>query len=103
MNKITWEDRDGGVYVDKQDIQEIEYEAGIKVYTGEAVRKLSEYENIEQRIKQIHGIDVSLKQFIDIWFEVVEAKTKEKVIKTRILTNEDADLYDEFKKQQGGV
>lgn len=103
MNKITWADKDGGVYADKQDVQEIEYEAGIKVYTGEAIRKLFAYENIELKIEQMYGIDVSLTQFLSMWFSVVEANAKEKVFEVRILTNEDAVLYDEFKKQQGGV
>lgn len=49
MNKLTWELKDGGIFVDKCDIREVEFETNEKCFTGTAIKKLAFYEDRDVR------------------------------------------------------
>lgn len=59
MNRLTWTDRDGAIFVDGTDCYELELEGCATVCSGEAPTKLSKYEDmqetVEKRIAEIKG------------------------------------------------
>lgn len=60
-----------------------------------AVDKLGNYEDLEDRL---HGI--SIKQVVDEFIKTVENQTHEGYENGRILTNEDADRWNEYKNAE---
>jgi hypothetical protein len=44
MDKLTWEYKDGGMFVDGKEVEMLEYD-GVEICTGNAISKLAEYEN----------------------------------------------------------
>lgn len=46
MDRLTWHDKDGGVFT--QEVSEVDYD-GNKIYAGEAINKLAQYEDLEEQ------------------------------------------------------
>ena len=69
------------------------------VSTRMLIDKLGEFEDLEEQLTKRYGVNVTLQEFIDIWFKEAEKVFNEKISKVRILTEEDALLFDEWKKQ----
>ena len=56
-------------------------------------RKLAEYEDLEDKLN-----GVSVKQVVDGFIKTVESQTNEEYEHGRILTNAEADKWDEYKR-----
>lgn len=52
MGKLTWEDKDGGIFVDGSDCYEIELEGCVTICSGEAVVMLSRYEKMHEIVRK---------------------------------------------------
>ena len=48
MGKLTWEDKDGCIFVDGSDCYEIDLEGCVTVCSGEAIVKLNTYEKMHE-------------------------------------------------------
>ena len=56
MERLTYEIIDGGMVTDKENIKEFEIEDGVTVYAGNAVFRLSAYEDIDLTPEQIREL-----------------------------------------------
>ena len=72
MDRLTWQDWHGSVFVDSDDVRQIEYEGAI-VFAGEAVDKLFEYEDIGFSPKEIKEI---FKNVFDAFNETTDSHIK---------------------------
>lgn len=78
MDRLTWQDWHGSVFVDSDDVHQIEYE-GATVFTGEAVNKLFEYEKTELTPDEIELLKSKVKQQEDelkIVYELADKMAK---------------------------
>lgn len=48
MDRLTWKYKDGGVFVDVSEVNTYECD-DVLMHTGNAIKKLSEYEDLEER------------------------------------------------------
>lgn len=48
MTRLTWEDKDGGIFVDGTDCYELDLEGCVTVCSGEAIVKLAKYEDYNE-------------------------------------------------------
>lgn len=66
-----------------------------------ACTKLKSYEDLEELIQGVMpSEDINVKMLIELYIKHIEDGDGEKLKGVRILTNEDAKFYDEFKKSQ---
>jgi hypothetical protein len=68
---------------------------GTKIADG--LKKLAEYEDMEERLQKEYGANISISDVIDLLFITIEEQDGEPLKGFRILTNEDAKLYDDWK------
>lgn len=52
MERLTWTDKDGAVFVDGTDCYELELDGCVTVCSGEAPVKLSKYEDMQEKVEQ---------------------------------------------------
>lgn len=62
--------------------------------------KCAEYEDIEEQLQVEYGANTTIKEVIQLLFKTIEERDGEFLKGFRILTNEDAKIYDEWKEQR---
>lgn len=73
MNRLTWEDKDGGMFVDGSDCYELELEGCVTVCSGEAIIKLAKYEDVHEKLEnRISDIKSSTNYPHDFTGQMVE-------------------------------
>jgi len=64
----------------------------------ECMEKLAEFEDLEDTLMIEYGSNATVKELINLHFKHIEMQNREPLNIFRILTNEDAKLYDEWKR-----
>lgn len=101
MKRLTEKDNNGHY---KLETKNLEYycicrdEKGTNTVRGQHINKLAHYEDLEDRLNGI-----SVEQVVNTFIRTAENQTHEGYERGRILTNEDADEWEEYKrlKEQG--
>lgn len=96
IDRLTWEYKDGGIFVDQSEVNTYECDDVI-MHTGNAIRKLSKYEDLDERLEVEFGSNISIFELVDLYLKHIEEVDKEPLKGFRLLTNDDALEYDEWK------
>lgn len=54
MDRLTFRVHDGGIFVKESDVKTFDVEDEI-MHTGNAIRKLSHYEDLEMQLQEVYG------------------------------------------------
>lgn len=65
---------------------------------NDAIKKLSEYEDLEERLEKIFNGELPLKVYVDLLERHVSDRERTDQLIARMLTYEDAEEWDEYKR-----
>lgn len=113
MERLTYEIIDGGMVTDKENIKEFEIEDGFMVCGGNAIFRLSAYEDTGltpeqimelkesvQRLDKIFGAEITVDQVIDFFVDFYIAQgDPDRAEAAELLTNEEVARYRELKER----
>lgn len=100
MRRFTFK-KDGSNCINSNDM--CSYGGCIKghyIYIGELVDSLAKYEDLEDRITKEFGSNLTAFELMDMYLKQIETQDGEALKGFRILTNDDALLYDEWKNSR---
>ena len=103
MERLTFEVHDGGMFVKEFDVKTYTVEDEI-MHTGNAVRKLAEYEDLEDRFQSVYGeCDGLLEKVVEHLERHEGIDLPEPVFKARLLTDGEVDRWEEYEylEEQG--
>ena len=96
MERLTYRTHDGGIFVKESDVKT--FEVGDEVmHTGNAIRKLAEYEDLEDKLKEQFNGCVDLKMIVDSIIEYDKQLGRgEKLAKAMLITNDSVRKFCEW-------